>query len=157
MSAPERNQRGVAVVWAEPGPAGPHLSAALRHEGLEVREACCAAEAVAGAAVARGARTVLVLVEPGTLRERDRALQVIRTRFPSVEVWECATVLRALPMNRDQTPSTNEPCKEDAAGAKRDRTRFSDVSPHADDPARLLTEAELAMLLDDEPGRGGRM
>lgn len=157
MSAAWRERRGVAVVWAEPGPPGPHLVEALRREGLEVREACCAAEAVAGAALARQGRLVLVLVEPGTLHDTERALEVIRGRFPRVEVWESVTVLRA----RRAPTSGREPGASDSSsgggGGGVSGAGFSDAPGGAVEPSHLLTEEELAMLLGDEPVSGRDM
>lgn len=157
MSAAGRERRGVAVVWAEPGPAGPHLVEALQREGLEVREACCAAEAVAGAALAREGRLVLVLVEPGTLHDTERALEVIRERFPRVEVWESATVLRARRAPRAGQRAEAPGLSSSGGGREGNGRGFSDAPVGRAEPSHLLTKEELAMLLGDEPVSGRDM
>lgn len=165
MSGPGQKQGivGVCVVW---GGAPPRLFDALRGQGLDVREAGGAADAVATIACAGPGRVVLVLVEPDANADLARALEVIESRWPRVEIWEFRSSLRARPRRALRAADAGRAVlgREEAAPARSSGRpdahqggRFPDVPSGAVGPSHLLTDAELAILLADEPRRGGGM
>lgn len=157
----------------------PKLLAALARHNLSV-EVCRDALSVS-AALARRARvpglTVLLLVEPDELAGAQRVLELTARRWPSVRCWEYRGVLG----RRELSPAAPAPAPAPAperqpapppvvitgvsAGPALRLTEpvmpmpgpepvFSDPDGVAP-PSHLLTDAELAMLLEPEPGGPG--
>ncbi|MBM4107255.1 MAG: hypothetical protein FJ255_00310 [Phycisphaerae bacterium] len=153
---PERASNvGLCVVWAEPPPAPGRLVSVLRGRGLDVREAGCAAEAVAFVAGSRERRILLVLVEPASIGGLARALEVIGRRWPRVEVSEVRMELRARRGVLGPAPGAGRAVAARAGGGE--AVRFPDAPGGTVDPAHLLTDEELSILLADEPRAGGGM
>ncbi len=123
----------------------------LRRREVAVREVGDAPSAMATLATPRTARpNMVVVVDPAGLRDADRLAATVRRYFPRMPLWR---YVRGAHPPLIPWPAPGDARSAAAAAAPAPAPETSPAEPTyeqpGDDPSSLLTEEELAMLLDD--------